>query len=312
MKLFFTLLTLIACIAAQSQTGFAPVGAVWHYTEVSAFNPPRFLKIEVEKDTVVQGQPCRKLVKNRTIACAWAQNLVEFLYEADSAVYFFDFNYQAFHLLYDFKAQAGDSWKIPWQVHCELPWCDEPATDTLVVVVDSVTQVQINGQWLKRQYVHGFPALDIVPDAYFEGTITEKTGFDRYLFLNFYIDLIPIVCEGYIPLGLRCYEDAELGLYMTGLFPIEDACEFVVSTNIPPQPSLIHLFPNPVSDRFTITSNHDAEMTYELHSPIGQILKSDVFRQSRQVDVSNLPAGIYFLHFFREGACVGMKKVVRQ
>ncbi|MDZ4681100.1 MAG: T9SS type A sorting domain-containing protein [Saprospiraceae bacterium] len=312
MKLFFTLLCLIVCTAVQSQTGFAPVGATWYYSVGAAFSPPSCLKIAVEKDTVVQGQPCRKLVKNQTIACAWAQNLVEFVYEADSAVYFFDFNFQAFHLLYDFKLQAGDSWKIPWQVHCEPPWCTEPVTDTLVVVVDAVTQVQINGQWLKRQHVHGFPVLGAEPDAYFEGFIIEKLGFDRYLFLNLYADLIPIICEGNLPFGLQAYENTDLGFYEPDIFVASDSCEFLVATNVPSRPAPIHLFPNPVSDRFTITSNHDAEMTYELHNPIGQILKRDVFRQSRQVDVSNLPAGIYFLHFFREGACIAMKKVVKQ
>ncbi|NUO03267.1 MAG: T9SS type A sorting domain-containing protein [Saprospiraceae bacterium] len=313
MKFLFTLLFLIVCNAAQSQTGFAPVGATWYYTEVASFSPPRCLKITVEKDTVVQGQPCRKLVRNRAIACAWAQNLVEFVYEADSAVYFFDFNFQAFHLLYDFKLQAGDSWKIPWQVHCELPWCDEPVTDTLVVIVDSISQIQINGRWLKRQHVHGFPALNSVPDAYFEGSITEKTGSDRYLFLNFYIDLIPIVCEDYFPLGLQSYEDADFGFYETDIFFAGDSCEFLVATNVPSQPPPIHLFPNPVSDKLTIASDNNGKMRYELRSMTGENLKQGVFEYPElEIEMSAFPAGIYLLYSYQDGLCTGIKKVIKQ
>lgn len=312
MKTFFTLLFLIVCITAQSQTGFAPVGATWYYSLGAGFSPPNCLKIVVEKDTVVQGQPCRKLVRNRTIGCAWAQNLVEFVFEADSAVYFFDFNFQAFHLLYDFKLQAGDSWKTPWQVHCESPWCDEPVTDTLVVIVDSVSQVQINGQWLKRQHVHGFPVLGTEPDAYFEGIITEKLGFDRYLFLSLYADLIPLICEGGLPFGLQAFENTDLGFYETDIWVPSEFCDYLVDTRTPSQPAAIHLFPNPVSDKLTIEGSDDGEIVYELRSITGKILKQGVFRQSRQVDVSNLPAGVYFLHFSREERHVAPKKIIKQ
>lgn len=57
----------------------------------------------------------------------------------------------------------------------------------------------------------------------------------------------------------------------------------------------LHIFPNPVSKLLNITSNLERPVSARLVSPFGQMVRDFRLSSSTQVEVGDLPGGIYFL-----------------
>ena len=135
--LLFTSLSIIA-------QEFAPVGAEWYYTETHAFSGDvGYFKIVSEKDTLYEGQLCKKLVKNKGLGCA-SRPSIEYVYESDGVIYFYDPDFNEFQILYNFACQVDSSWQIKIKDNF-----DEQNVDTLIVFVDSISQITINSTELK-------------------------------------------------------------------------------------------------------------------------------------------------------------------
>jgi hypothetical protein len=108
--LTFLLAGFISC--SSSGQVFAPVGAVWHYDEGWAFSGDiGYLKFLSEKDTLFEGRPCRKLVKEKQLLCQ-KRPPVEFLSTSNDTVFFYDPDFGTFQILYVFSAQKNDSWSL--------------------------------------------------------------------------------------------------------------------------------------------------------------------------------------------------------
>ena len=173
---------------------WAPVGAVWYYSQLE-YAPPwhhNYVKIESIRDTVIQGHRSRILDRNGN----------EIIMRSDSGrVYLFDNDSLQFNQLYDFSANAGESWQA---------WCWNK--EYMTVYVDSVDTVTINGKQLRKQYISHEPGSWF----YFSGPVIENIGSIGYMF--------PQYGAADPPVGgpLRCYEDSVLGYFNTG---IEEHCD---------------------------------------------------------------------------------------
>lgn len=78
-------------------------------------------------------------------------------------------------------------------------------------------------------------------------------------------------------------------------------CGNVTSTHTIPTPATYTIYPNPASTSFTISTESDDALTYELYTALGQRLSSGTLRSSKQeIDVSTLPANLYFLKIGQE------------
>lgn len=61
----FLLIGMVFTFQNVNAQGWPPVGATWYFTQIRmTSNEVGYNKIEVEKDTVVQGKNCKKLVGN--------------------------------------------------------------------------------------------------------------------------------------------------------------------------------------------------------------------------------------------------------
>ena len=183
---------------------FAPQGAEWYF---DVFNPwgthPEYQRFFVEGDTIIQGHQC-SIIDQRFVDTGHDGG--EYVYEEDNKVYWFNPTTNAFTTLYDFDAEAGESWDY------EVGDC------THQVIVDSVGSATWNGHTYRTQWVRFYE--ENLP-IYYSGKIMEGIGYERGLFPSVY------VCNGWEIFDaseieyLRCYvNDGEM-LYHEGGYDCE-------------------------------------------------------------------------------------------
>lgn len=298
---------LINSVYAQD---FAPIGAEWHYTERHAFSGDEtFLKISSVKDTVVNGKECRLIQKQSNPMCSGRPD-IEFMYQEDSKVFFWDNTFDKFQILYDLTKVVNEFWII------EV--LDERYTnnwdsiiydlDTIKITVNSISSIEINGKLLKQLNVTYDVITEVNPYSY-NSKIIEKIGDINYLF-NYY-PYSSWACDGNYAAGLRCYEDSELGLYSTG---IADSCDYIFRwTSIQENTSNSDLivFPNPTTGQLTISSESKKEYSVELTDLMGRILKSGKLYMNTQFDISVFREGVYILVIKYKDKTIVKRKIIK-
>jgi hypothetical protein len=294
MKHVFLLIFISASLFTNAQI-WAPEGATWHYN-FSSFWVEGHIKIEKIGDTLINDINCDILQREshtyNFISEEYSSGItgLEFTYEADSVVYFYRDG--EFHTLYDFGAEAGDSWTVPADVNC--------AEDQ--IVVDSVEWVEINGEEQKKLHIHSVDNHQFLGDE-----IIEKMGSMTYMF--------PIpYCVTDVALGgpFRCYSDDEGFSY--SINPEVD-CDFIIGVDeMFNELSEIELFPNPASDFISvkIPSVQSEELELTLYNSLGKTVEVPI-QNSREmrIDVRALSNGIYFLRI-QSGKSVAVEKFYKR
>jgi hypothetical protein len=181
---------------------FAPLGAQWTYQInrgcCGNTNLIDFVTWSVEKDTILKNQNCRMIVKNGLQIEGFSDTM--FVYQNGLQVFYYDFYSQDFILLYDFSKQKNESWAIR-SGSCEFN-----------IMVDSISNIQINGHNLKQLYISS-------NNSDYNGVIIEKIGFLPRPQPNFALYCYGLVAYNYYN-GLRCYQDPEIGFYDFQIAPM--------------------------------------------------------------------------------------------
>lgn len=289
-KLLFVFLTAISFqISAQE---FAPIGSKWHYDEAT-FNPDliTFLTIESVSDTIISGISCRKLMKISRFSITPITSYI-FMYSKNDSVFFYAEN--AFHLLYDFSAVAGDTITVGYYTTYD--------GSPLTMVVDSTGTIDINGQIRTLQYVTCGDGMVIE----FGGTVIEGIGNINYLF-----PLLENAMEG----PLRCYQDSIIGLFINHYHPengwnFQD-CDQIITGISQPEPIMrLNVFPNPTTHFLTIT-NLDMPARFKVTDIMGRTVKSGEVIPSQAINVDDFVNGIYFLEV-RNSKLVTVIKIIKE
>ncbi|MCB9295658.1 MAG: T9SS type A sorting domain-containing protein [Lewinellaceae bacterium] len=290
-QLFLLLLTFygIAVHCFSQSQEWAPIGAVWHFQEDDWLSSEysSYVTITVVGDTLIHGKPCR-IMKKSGRNCA-DRELEDYTYYEEGVVYWYNKYVDQFTVLYDFNAQAGDQWEILME-DCSAQ----------VSVVSTDTEV-INGEVLK--------VLNMSFDGPLGGKITERLGHQPYLFPRIRLSgWCHIICDGRYSNGLRCYQDAQLGLYETGL---AENCETVISSiekGIPQQELLV--YPNPASDWIEVKFSpfHPGELS--IFDYKGNLVKQFSLNSAGQaIDIFSLSPGYYFLRLLAGNESPLLKKL---
>lgn len=269
---------------------FAPIGAEWYYTEYHSFSQTiTFLKITSVGDTVIQGKNCSVLENNHGLACNF-YNERDFVYEEDSIAYFYSSVVDDFQILYNLKAKKDSSWTIIYQVEDFL-------IDTVLVTVDSVRTVEINGFELLAFDVTYRSLNSDNPNSVYVSTIVERIGDVYYLF--HYLSMAEgIVCDGNYSGGLRCYMDNDFGFYSTG---IADSCTYVTNINEYLALQSFSVSPNPFSSSTTLSYDLKEPSTVQLSvfNQLGQLVYQHSEKQTQGIqklhwDAEDQPEGLYY------------------
>jgi len=269
---------------------FPSVGTKWYYTEQFAFSYRiDYFSIEAEKDTLFQGQNCIKLVKRHVPFCS-RQGLQEFVYNRNDSVFYWSFDLNRFEILYDFNAVAGDSW-----LNTITDEYGDP--DTLTITVDSISQISINGNMLKVQFVT-YHMMEENRTYSIPSEIIEGIGDIRYLFN--WSHWSEGSCDGNRPIGIRCFQDSSLGFYQ---FPNQSTCDYTNLSTEEIDLKEIQAYPNPLKNKLFL-SKIAPELSYDLclYDLRGNQLWSGKFlTHQKYIDTEDWPHGALILNIQSAG-----------
>ena len=280
MKKILLLILIISTSNFIFSQNWAPVGAKWHYKERFAnYGDVDFIRFESVKDTLFMGKNCRKILKRHQVGCLQRPN-VEYMYSEDNKVYFYDEYFSEFQLLYDFNADINDVWKI------KIPDIDSDV-DTLVITVNDIDNVTLNGYSLKRQFV----TIDFLNEqilSSYNSIILENIGDLSYMF-NFMNEFM-FICDDNFSDGINCYEDNLLGL---NHFNNNTDCEFQsVGLSELQNDDNLGIYPNPVNNTIKLI-NSDQYIYYKIYDLSGKLLKEGNI--SKNINIEDMNKGIYIL-----------------
>ena len=304
-----TLLLLAQCLFFQTiifaQTvDFAPLGAKWYYSE-EAFAPPPFGAfphiLEVVAKENYQGKLCSKIINTLGPASATVPDPL-YMYSQNDSVFFYSLLSARFELLYDFTAEAGDSWVVGG---LSTPH----GIDSLRVEVDSVSQIVVSG--------HALKVLHTPCQLFFDWgcTITGENASTHFIIAG-------IGSTGFLtpdyglyeggPNGLRCYIDPGNDLHFV-TYPC-DTTLVISATNDAHANANISVFPNPVYDHINVLLKINPDNTiFRLYDPLGRLVKQETMRAGmNRMDVENLLPGLYFGEIKIDGKTVKSSYLIKQ
>jgi len=306
-----TFLLLTCCWLCQTSllaqpTDFAPLGARWYYSE-SAFAPPPFGEfphiIEVAAKEDYQGHLCSKIVK----VIGWPSATVPdplYIYSQNDSVFFYSLLSARFELLYDFTAETGDSWVVGG---LNTPH----GVDSLLVQVDSVSQITVSGRTLK--------VLQTRCQLFFDWgcTITGLNAITHFIIAG-------VGSTGFLtpdyglyeggPNGLRCYTDASNDLHFV-TYPCDTTLITSAVKDIDKSAG-ISVFPNPVRDQINVLLEINTEQAvFQLYNALGQLLRQEPIQLGTNTfAIEDLTNGLYFWEikdhgrFFKSGHIITWTK----
>lgn len=266
-----------------SGQGWFPSDASWYYNQVIFGVGNTYRHLEVSGEAEIKGKVCKEIRG----ACQCSKyGGVNYLYQDGEQIFIYVPAADSFRVLYDFSLVAGEIFTVYGE--------DEGDSHFLI---DSITMYQAGPISLRVQHIQWI-------DGYHQvGTkIYERIGANGCLY-----PVLGICDPG--TAGLRCYEDAEVGLQK--FIQPELACDYVTSVDDPDQKTKVKVFPNPVKDRLSIEST-EAIVTIEfVHMATGKVFTSTGFNQTEfDIDISSMSSGAYILKLYAALGGVQIVKVI--
>ena len=298
MKKIFTILIVVLSIQGFTQ-GWAEVGSIWHYTK-GTVNPDltSFTTFESVSDTIINGIACKHIVQ---VDRAYDTTSVysHYMYSSNDSVFFFRDG--EFHLLLYFSAVAGDTIVLGYGT---------ASGDPLLMIVDSTSTINVNGETRTIQYVDCGDGLVIE----YADEVIEGIGSTAYMFPTL---------DGELYGSLRCYEDSVVGLFLSPFHPnhgwnFEDCEEIITGIDEMAIDQNLKAYPNPFTTSTAIgfALNRKSKIQISIFNTIGE----EVFYKENYLDQGthhfswsphHLPAGLYFA-VLRSGEGVSVVKLIKQ
>jgi len=301
MKKIFTLLILIISINLSAQE-WAPVGAVWHYSQ-QTINPDlkSFSTFESISDTTIIGVQCKKIIETNRAYNPSGTEYVHYMYSKNDSVFFLKEG--SFHLLYDFGALEGDTIVLNyfWTVN----------GDPLLMIIDSTSTIDVNGETRIIQYITCGDGIVVG----FGTKVIEGIGNTYHMFPTY---------DGEFKGPLRCYEDSMVGLYLSPYHPyywwnFEDCEEIITGIKEVEINIRLSAYPNPFTTFTTIEYELDgkSQIQISIYNTMGEV----VYEAGERImppgshkftwSPGQLPAGLYYAVLRSEDG-VSIVKVVKQ
>ncbi|MBR7021919.1 MAG: T9SS type A sorting domain-containing protein, partial [Bacteroidales bacterium] len=256
-------------------------GSEWYYEILDDEGNFTYQHLECTGDTVMQDKRPKIIVRSNTHYNRDTITEVthEYVYEENGKVYWWNKDLQEFTTLYDLTANTGDEWEI------------KVGTESLTMHVDAVETTEYEG--VPYRVIHVSDLEDL-----FSGEIVVGFGHMTSFFpeklmnrnANFTVD------------GLRCYWIGDELIYHNG----EEDCDAIytelhgVEENV--GDSFV-VYPNPTNGVLTVSmrlpqcdSPTTGQTKYLIINLMGQtILQGSISAENQQIDISSLPAGMYFI-----------------
>jgi len=317
MKKLLLVFLIVNIFVVKAQTNFMAPGATWHYLIPSGGWSFPYVEnnhvIKYTGDSLYNGRMTKVLsnISYYHTSCAnWYDTLL--IYTSNDSVFFHGSqNVHDWELLYNYNAQAGQSWQLSFNNYYGI--------DTVTIVVDSVKYNFINSVPLKTLYVHYHDIAHLntgqSSNYIYSSTIYDRIG-DNGCLLNYISTLQADPCyQTY----LLCYSDSALSTYQPDT---NKSCNYSFTegieqlTNISAQ---IKVYPNPASNSLEVIVSNEQIAEIKIYDVLGKELFEQLKptpnisreRNSCTVDVSNLSNGVYFINIKTAEGIVTKKVVVQ-
>ena len=254
----------------------------WYYEIINENGSVTYQHLEYASDTTVNHKEVVVIIRTNTLydKDSFAEATQEYVYEEDSVVYWWNNDLLEFTVLYDLGAQEGDSWVI------------KVGTETITMHVDAVENIEYDGRVFRMLRVSDDRDL-------FSGSIVHGIGH----LTSFFPERLMRDGDDFRVEGIRCYwREGELffkygdldcdeiyGQYHDGL---EEDCPSTGSETF-------IIYPNPTDGVVFVQTVHAPSLptqTYRIANLMGQtILTGSLNAETQQIDVSDLPQGMYFI-----------------
>jgi hypothetical protein len=285
--LFYSLFFLLLCQAqgqeyASSKTSeneFAPVGALWHYSQWAFGDAAVTYKtIESVAEVSIQGKLCKHLVQVDRFYADTMLVIDHYMYSDEGHVYFYAED--EFHLLYDFSAIGGDT--------LVLDYYQTFTGDPLLMIIDSTENIDISGEPRTIQYVTSGDGMMVE----FANEVIEGIGGTYFLFPNY---------DGSSNGALRCYQDPEMDVWLSPYYPggswnHVDCDQIITGVDEPISTLGIVIYPNPTNTGMIAIGNISYPSQYRLFTIYGNLIRSGIITpEVNQIHVDELSTGCYVL-----------------
>ena len=253
------------------------LGSEWYYEIENEDGSITYQHLEYDADTTVNNKDVKIIIRTNTLYDKGGHNEVtrEYIYEDFGKVYWWNETLQNFTMLYDLGAQVGDSWVI------------RVGEQSIVMHVDSVEQYEYEGQTYRMLHVSD-------ADDLFSGTIMSGIGH----LTSFFPEKLMTRGKNYRVEGIRCYWREGQLVFKYGDRDCDEVYEEWHNGIDEPVENQFNIYPNPTNGILTIhhSSFRIPHSSFRITNLMGQTLMSgSITAETRQIDVSALPEGMYFI-----------------
>ena len=264
-------------------------GEEWYYEILNDDGSITYQHLEYAADTTIGTERPKIIVRSNTIYdrdAITTEVTHEYVFERDGKVYWWNKDLEEFTTLYDLTAETGDEWEI------------KVGTESLTMHVNSVDSIVYEGRTFHRLHVSD-------PDDLFSGDIVCDIGH----LTSFFPERLMNRGKGYRVEGLRCYWIGDELVYHDG----DEDCDAIyaelhngIDEDGPSTPSTgsgtagtFAVYPNPTDGILfvqTLRATSLPNQTYRITNLMGQtILQGNISAENQQIDIANLPEGMYFI-----------------
>jgi hypothetical protein len=298
------------CLNSFAQTEWFPLGAKWYYTQPGStiFSPQEYITLEVEKDTLLNNQEYRLLsfknMNNVTISN-------EFFREDNGKVYYWNYEMETEHKLYDFTAKIGDTIIVHSKTFKPTTgffkdMISHVQSDSLLPIrykIDDIKDSLINNRIVKVQTVIGIDDHENIRMT-IRGKNIEYIGNENFIFGT--SNLLSL--GGSIYSYLRCYQ--EFNFKVSRWLEECDAIPGGVNTS-KIQFNSISFSPNPATD-FIRLDVEGENNTIQILNTQGQVIYQEKSSEKIfNIHTQNFASGIYFVIVVHPNGTISKGKFVK-
>ena len=253
----------------------------WFYEIINNDGNITYQHLEYASDTTINGKRPKVIVRSNTHydRSSITEVTHEYVYEEDGKVYWWNKTTEEFTILYDFWANVGDEWDI------------KVGSESITIHVNAIDDsYEYNNMNYRALYI-----TDI--NDIFSGTIICGIGH----LTSFFPEKLMRQGKRFRVEGLRCYWRNGILAYKNGERDCDEIYQQYHNSILDPDENCFAVYPNPANNvLFVETQNFASLQTtteYRITNLMGQtLLQGHITAETQQIDVKNLPAGLYFIN----------------